>query len=43
VQISKRLGHASPAITLAVYSHFFRKDDTAVSAAINAAVAKLGK
>lgn len=43
VQISKRLGHASPAITLAVYSHLFRKDDSAVSAAINATLAKLGK
>jgi integrase len=43
VQVSKRLGHASPAITLAVYSHLFRKDDSAVSAAINATLAKLGK
>jgi integrase len=25
VQVSKRLGHASPAITLNVYSHLFKK------------------
>jgi hypothetical protein len=34
-----RLGHASPAITLKVYAHLFRKDDGKAAAAINAALA----
>jgi integrase len=41
VKISRRLGHASPAITLRVYAHLFRKRDDRSSAAINAAVASL--
>jgi integrase len=41
VKISRRLGHASPAITLKVYAHLFRKRDDKSSAAINAAVASL--
>jgi integrase len=36
VTISKRLGHATPAITLNVYAHMFRKDDSKAAAAINA-------
>jgi integrase len=36
--ISKRLGHATPAITLGVYAHRFRQDDSK-AAAINAALA----
>jgi len=39
VTISKRLGHASPAITLKIYAHLFRKDDGKAAAAINAALA----
>jgi integrase len=39
VTISKRLGHKSPAITLAVYAHLFKKDDSKAAAAINAALA----
>jgi integrase len=35
--ISKRLGHATPAITLSVYAHRFRQDDGKAAAAINAA------
>jgi hypothetical protein len=35
--ISKRLGHAEPDITLRIYSHLFRKDDSK-AAAINAAL-----
>jgi integrase len=35
--ISKRLGHATPAITLSVYAHRFRQDD-GKAPAINAAV-----
>jgi integrase len=38
VTISKRLGHASPAITLKIYAHLFRKHDGEASAAINAAL-----
>jgi integrase len=41
VKISRRLGHASPAITLRVYAHLFRKQDDKSAAAINAAVATL--
>ena len=40
VTISKRLGHASPGITLNVYAHLFRKDDSKAAAAINAALAR---
>ena len=36
--ISKRLGHATPAITLSVYAHRFRQDGGKAAAAINAAV-----
>jgi len=38
VTISKRLGHASPTITLSTYAHLFRKDDSKAAAAINAAL-----
>jgi len=41
VKISRRLGHASPAITLRVYAHLFRKQDDKSSAAINDAVASV--
>ena len=37
VTISKRLGHAKPDITLRVYAHLFRNDDSKAAAAINAA------
>lgn len=42
VQISRRLGHSSPTITLGVYAHMFKKTDNA-AAAINDALAKLGR
>ncbi len=42
VTISKRLGHASPNITLQVYAHLFQKRDDKAAAAINAALAGLG-
>jgi integrase len=42
VTISKRLGHASPTVTLRIYAHLFRKDDGKASEAINAALARLG-
>jgi integrase len=38
VTISKRLGHASPTITLSTYSHLYRKDDGKAADAINAAL-----
>jgi integrase len=43
VTISRRLGHAAPNITLKVYAHLFRKDDSKASHAINAALAGLGQ
>jgi integrase len=43
VTISKRLGHASPNITLQIYAHLFRKRDDKAAEAINAALASLGK
>jgi integrase len=39
VTISKRLGHRKPDITLRVYAHLFRNDDSKAAAAINAALA----
>lgn len=38
VAVSRRLGHASPALTLNVYSHLFRDDDSGAAAAIEAAL-----
>lgn len=43
VTISKRLGHASPNITLKIYAHLFRNRDSKAADAINAALANLGK
>ena len=40
VKISKRLGHASPTMTLDVYGHLFGQEDRS-AAAINAAVAAI--
>lgn len=34
--ISKRLGHTKPDITLRIYAHLFRKDDSKAAAPINA-------
>jgi integrase len=42
VTISKRLGHASPDVTLRVYAHLFQRDDDKASAAISAALAGPG-
>ena len=38
VTISKRLGHAKPSVTLAIYAHMFRTDDSKAAAAINASL-----
>lgn len=37
VSISRRIGHASPALTLSIYSHMFEDKDDAAAAAIDAA------
>jgi integrase len=36
---AKRLGHSKPDITLRIYAHLFRNDDSKAAAAINAALA----
>jgi integrase len=36
--IGKRLGHARPSVTLAIYAHMFHTDDSKAAAAINAAL-----
>jgi len=38
VVISRRLGHASPHVTLGVYGHLFKRDDSAAAHAIEAAM-----
>jgi integrase len=40
VTISKRLGHATPDITLRIYAHLFKKDDSKAADAVNAALGK---
>jgi integrase len=40
VTISKRLGHSSPNVTLGVYAHLFKKDDSKAAAAIDAALGR---
>jgi integrase len=39
VAIARRLGHANPTVTLRIYAHLFNKDDSAATAAIEAALA----
>jgi integrase len=41
VTISKRLGHANPNVTLAIYAHLFATDDSRASAAINNALGSI--
>jgi integrase len=36
VKISKRLGHSNPAITLRIYAHLFKQDDTEAAKAMDA-------
>jgi integrase len=38
VTVSRRLGHASPVVTLTVYAHIFHKTDAAAASAIEAAM-----
>jgi integrase len=38
VTISKRLGHAKPSVTLAIYAHMFTRDDRKAAEVINAAL-----
>ncbi len=40
VTVSRRLGHASPALTLRTYSHLFTNSDDKAAAAIDATLAK---
>ncbi len=40
VTVSRRLGHASPALTLKTYSHLFTNSDDKAAAAIDAALSK---
>lgn len=43
VRISKRLGHADPAVTLRIYGHLFRKRDDVSADAINQALGSIGQ
>jgi integrase len=43
VTISKRLGHAKPSVTLAIYAHMITSDDSKAAAAIDAALMALIK
>jgi hypothetical protein len=36
VVVSRRLGHANPNVTLAIYAHPFKKDDSAAADAVDA-------
>jgi integrase len=40
VSVGRRLGHASPALTLSVYGHLFENNDAKAAAAIDAALAR---
>jgi len=42
VQISRRLGHCSPAITLRIYAHLFNTVDSAAADAIESVFRKPG-
>ena len=41
VTISKRLGHSKPSVTLSIYAHLFRTDDSKAAVAINEALASV--
>jgi len=40
--ISRRIGHASPAITLSVYGHMFANTDARAAEVLDATFAKIG-
>jgi integrase len=40
VTLSKRLGHAKPSVTLAVYAHMFNSDDSKAADAVNAIMSR---
>jgi integrase len=42
VQISRQLGHGSPAITLRIYAHLFNTVDSAAAVAIESVFGKPG-
>jgi Phage integrase family len=39
--VSARLGHANPAITLAIYSHVMKRDDAALAATLDAGLGRI--
>jgi integrase len=43
VAISRRLGHSSPVVTLRIYAHLFKRDDTDAVAAIEAVMRTQGQ
>jgi integrase len=43
VQISRRIGHSSPTVTLRTYAHLFKNTDTAAAEAIEAALRNAGE
>lgn len=43
VEVSRRLGHADPSVTLRTYAHLYRRDDSRSADAINAMLGPLGK
>ena len=36
--VSRRIGHASPVVTLSIYSHLFKETDKTAASAIEAAL-----
>jgi hypothetical protein len=40
VQISRRLGHKNPNVTLNIYAHLFKHDDSDAAAAMEAAMTR---
>ena len=43
VQISRRIGHSSPTVTLRTYAHLFKNTDTTAADAIEAALRSAGE
>jgi integrase len=43
VTVSKRLGHAKPTTTLNIYAHLYQQKDDRAAAAVNEALAKIGR
>jgi integrase len=43
VTVSKCLGHSKPTVTLNTYAHLFSSSDDKAAAAVNDAIAKIGR